>query len=48
MPRNSGKEKDVKDEEMQKPVMDLEEELAVFLRRCDAASSSEDRDSVLL
>ena len=47
VPRNAGKEKDVKDEEMQKPVMDLEEELAVYKRRCDAASSSEDRDSVL-
>ena len=32
---------------MLKPVMDIEEELAVYKRRCDAASSSEDRDSVL-
>ena len=47
VPRNAEKEKDAKDEEAQKPAMDLEEELAVYKRRCDAASSSEDRDSVL-
>ena len=47
VPRNAEKEKDVNDEEMQKQVMDLEEELAVYKRRCGAASSSEDRDSVL-
>ena len=47
MLRSAGKEKDAKDEEMVKPVMDIEEELAVYKRRCDAASSSEDRDSVL-
>ena len=47
--RNAWKEKerDTNDEEMLKPVMDIEEELAVYKRRCDAASSSEDRDSVL-
>ena len=45
--RSAGKERDMKDEEMMKPVMDIEEELAVYKRRCDAASSSEDRDSVL-
>ena len=47
VPRSAEKEKDAKDKEMQKPVMDLEEELAVYECRCDAASSSEDRDSVL-
>ena len=45
--RSAGKEKDAKDEEMLKPVTDIEEELAVYKRRCDAASSSDDRDSVL-
>ena len=47
VPRSAGKEKDAKDEEAQTPAIDLEEELAVHKRRCDAASSSEDRDSVL-
>ena len=45
--RSAWKERDTKDEEMLKPGMDIEEELAVYKRRCDAASSSEDRDSVL-
>ena len=47
VPCSAGKEKDAKDEEVQTPAMDLEEELAVYRRRCDAASSSEDRDLVL-
>ena len=46
-PRSAGMEKDAKDEEMQTPVMDLEEELAVYKRWCDAANSTEDRDMVL-
>ena len=45
VPRSAGMEKDA--EEMLTPVMDLEEELAVYKRRCDAANSTEDRDMVL-